>query len=516
VPVVIDALANDSDPEGNTLTIVAVGQPGVGGITDVVGDKVRFAPASGFTGTVVFSYTISDGALQDTAPITVVVHSVNAPPVAVGDVISTPQNTLVLIDALANDYDPDGDAIAIVAVGQTANGATGVSAGRMTFMPNAGFSGTVVFSYTISDGALQATGSITVNVHVVNAAPVAVNDTAATRVNRAVRVDVLANDYDPNGDAIYITSLGTTTSGAATFSDGRVLFIPYQDVFGQAVFTYTVSDGKLSATGRVTVTISQSPLDNLTNEETVKFVDPATVAVGSVATYTLAISNSGASAVSVRITDTIDSQVSIVSVTPATITQIGPTLVWSVTVGARALANIMIRVRALPGATPYDVPNSFLLGVFDVTEWREIAIASTNQLRVTGQADAFEGSSKVVTPTAARSGELVTFTLILSNSYETAAMVRVTDTLDSRLEWQSGGNHSAGVVTWLVNVPGNTTLPLDLVTRASAAITQWVTLTNTYVAQMEDGSSLTRGVTVNVSPTGSPVIPRVYLPVATR
>ncbi len=516
VPILIDVLANDSDLEGNTLTIVAVGQPGAGGIAGVVGDKVRFAPATGFVGTVVFSYTISDGALQDTAPVTVVVHSVNAPPVAVGDVISTPQNTLVQIDALANDYDPDGDPISIVAVGQTSNGATGVSGSQVTFMPNTGFSGTVVFSYTISDGALQAIGSITVNVHVVNAAPVAVNDTAATRVNRALRVDVLANDYDPNGDAIYVTSIGATTSGAATLSDGRVLFVPYQDVFGQAVFTYTISDGKLSATGRVTVTIAQSPLDNLTNDETLKFVDPATVGVGSVATYTLAISNSGAGAVSVRITDTIDSQVSIVSVTPATTTQIGPTLVWSVTVGARALAYITIRVMALPGNTPYDVPNSFLLGVFDVTEWRETEIVSSNQLRVTGLADAFEGSSKVVTPTAARSGELVTFTLILSNSYETAATVRVTDTLDSRLTWQSGGSHSAGVVTWQVNVPGNTTLPLELVTQASAAITQWVTLTNTYVAQMEDGSSLTRSVTVNVSPTGTPLVPRVYLPLARR
>lgn len=516
VPILIDVLANDSDPEGNTLTIVAVGQPGAGGLAGVVGDRVRFAPATGFIGTVVFSYTISDGALQDTALVTVVVHSVNAPPVAVGDTISTPQNTLVQIDALANDYDPDGDALAIVAIGQTSSGATGVSGGQVTFMPNAGFSGTVVFSYTISDGALQATGSITVNVHVVNTAPVAVNDTAATRVNRAVRVDVLANDYDPNGDAIYITSIGATTSGAATLSDGQVLFIPYQDVFGQAVFTYTLSDGKLSATGRVTVTISQSPFDNLINDETLKFIDPATVAVGSVATYTLAISNSGASAVVVRITDTIDSQVSIVSVTPATTTQIGPTLVWSVTVGARALANITIRVRALPGNTPYDVPNSFVLGVFDVTEWRETEIVSSNRLRVTGQADAFEGSSKVVTPTAARSGELVTFTLILSNSYETAATVRVTDTLDSRLAWQSGGSHAAGVVTWLVNVPGNTTLPLDLVARPSAAITQWVTLTNTYVAAMEDGSSLARSVTVNVSPTGTPVIPRVYLPLARR
>jgi hypothetical protein len=58
--VVIDVLANDSDVEDDSLTIVSVTK-GANGNTTIVNGQVRYGPKSGFTGTDTFTDTISDG-----------------------------------------------------------------------------------------------------------------------------------------------------------------------------------------------------------------------------------------------------------------------------------------------------------------------------------------------------------------------------------------------------------------------------------------------------------------------
>ena len=72
---VIDVLANDSDPDGDTLTVTNVSDPENG--TATVG-SVKYTPKAGFGGKDTFTYTISDGTDTDTATVTVDV--VAAPP----------------------------------------------------------------------------------------------------------------------------------------------------------------------------------------------------------------------------------------------------------------------------------------------------------------------------------------------------------------------------------------------------------------------------------------------------
>ena len=56
------------------------------------------------------------------------------------------------IDVLANDTDIDGDALSIQGVGLPSNGTASVSAGEITYTPDADYNGTDSFSYTVSDG----------------------------------------------------------------------------------------------------------------------------------------------------------------------------------------------------------------------------------------------------------------------------------------------------------------------------------------------------------------------------
>jgi hypothetical protein len=71
----ISVLSNDTDPDGNTLTISAVTQPSKGSVVKNSNGTVTFTPKSKFTGTVTFTYTISDGkGGSDTATVTVTVN----------------------------------------------------------------------------------------------------------------------------------------------------------------------------------------------------------------------------------------------------------------------------------------------------------------------------------------------------------------------------------------------------------------------------------------------------------
>jgi len=77
----------------------------------------------------------------------------NGPPAAADDTASTARDASVVVDVLANDTDPDGDELQLASVGTPADGtATARADGSVTYAPNAGFEGSDVFTYSVSDG----------------------------------------------------------------------------------------------------------------------------------------------------------------------------------------------------------------------------------------------------------------------------------------------------------------------------------------------------------------------------
>ena len=254
-------VANDTDVDGDPLTVTAVGDA-TGGTVGLTAGTVDFTPATNFTGDATFTYTVSDGTASDTATVTVQVGPANDPPVAVADSATTAEDTPLTLAAAslaANDTDPEGQALTVTAVSAPANGTVALTAGSITFTPAANVSGTGSFSYTVSDGAATATGAVTVTITPVNDPPVAVADARTTTEDSPLTItaaSLAANDTDVDGGALTVTAVSAPVNGTVALATGTVTFTPTTGFIGTASFVYTVSDGAASDTGLVTVTVS--------------------------------------------------------------------------------------------------------------------------------------------------------------------------------------------------------------------------------------------------------------------
>lgn len=166
VPVTIDVLANDRDPDSDPITIAALG-PVANGSARIEGNRVIYTANAGFTGTDSFTYTVRDefGATA-TATVRVTVAA-NRAPVAVADSASTTKANTVVINVLANDTDPEGDTLSLTRiVGAPTLGRATVNAdGTVTYTHNPGPIGIDTFTYEVSDGRGNvAVGTVTVTI----------------------------------------------------------------------------------------------------------------------------------------------------------------------------------------------------------------------------------------------------------------------------------------------------------------------------------------------------------------
>ncbi len=166
----VDVVSNDSDPDGDPLTVDSFTQGEHGSVScDSGTGECTFAPDLNFHGTDSFTYAISDGrAGFDTATVNVTVNPVNDPPDATDDTIVTDEDTAGFVDVFDNDTDPDGDALVFDALteGPQHGAVVCQSSGHCTYLPVPNFHGTDTFSYRVSDGnegTDVATVRITVN-----------------------------------------------------------------------------------------------------------------------------------------------------------------------------------------------------------------------------------------------------------------------------------------------------------------------------------------------------------------
>jgi len=259
---VAELLANDTDPDaGTTLTVTGVGGA-TNGTVGLAAGVVTFTPAANFNGAASFTYTVSDGALTDVGNVVVTVTPVNDAPIATDDVAATGEDTTVAIPIttlLGNDTDIDGPSLAIASVSNATGGTVSLTPPTVTFVPTANFVGVGGFDYLLTDGTLMDTGHVTINVTVDNDPPVAVDDVASTAEDTAIVITgatLVGNDTDPENDTLMVQAVNSPVNGTVAFAGGNVTFTPAANFTGTASFQYVVTDGALTDTGLVTVTVT--------------------------------------------------------------------------------------------------------------------------------------------------------------------------------------------------------------------------------------------------------------------
>jgi hypothetical protein len=264
----IDVLQNDTDANADELklstTAAVFNPPRLGTATRTSDTSITYTSA--LAGTDTFDYEVVDArGGKSHGRVTMTVRATNGAPVAVDDTGGTAANSSVTIDALANDSDPENDALTITAVAKAAKGTAEVAANRILYTPNETATGTDTFNYTVKDefGAAD-TGSVTITITGVNHPPVAVEDSTAVLVGQPITITPLANDTDADGDTLALSDPAITEGpslGAAVRTSDTTITYTAGAAAGADVFQYSMTDGRgASARGAITVQVHRAPV----------------------------------------------------------------------------------------------------------------------------------------------------------------------------------------------------------------------------------------------------------------
>jgi hypothetical protein len=256
----VDVLGNDVDIDGDSLSIIGVSDPGFG-VVSTDGIYVYYTPDPNYHGADSFTYTISDGhGGSDSATVFVTVSAVNDPPVAGDDSATVAEDSVDNeIDVLANDVDIDGDDLDIVGVTTPSHGTVTFTVAFVYYTPDPDYTGSDQFSYTVSDNNGGTDGAtVYISVGGTNDPPVAVDDSVSVAEDSVSNlVDVLGNDFDPDGDTLTVLSVTDPVHGVASTDGSVVWYTPDGDYNGADSFDYTIFDGVGGTDiGTVFVTVS--------------------------------------------------------------------------------------------------------------------------------------------------------------------------------------------------------------------------------------------------------------------
>ncbi|PSV11518.1 hypothetical protein C0W93_08910 [Photobacterium leiognathi subsp. mandapamensis] len=296
-PITVDLIKNDSDVDGDKLTIKEInGTPVTPGHEQtIVVDNgkiviahdggMTFIPSDNYHGDVTVPYTITDGDKTATSQVTIHVTPVNDAPVAMPEEVTTDEDTSITVDLIKNDSDIDGDKLTVKEINGTPvtpgheqtivvdHGKIVIAHdGGMTFVPSDNYHGDVTVPYTITDGDKTATSTVTIHVTPVNDAPVANPDSFTTGEDTSITVNLTKNDSDVDGDKLTVKEINGTplTGGEQTVvvdngkiviaDDGGMTFVPSDNYHGDVTVPYTITDGDKTATS--TVTIHVTPIND--------------------------------------------------------------------------------------------------------------------------------------------------------------------------------------------------------------------------------------------------------------
>ncbi len=295
--VVIAVMDNDSDPDGDVLGNPTIIDGPADGTADVNSDgSITYTPFPGTTDPDTLLYVICDNGnpvLCDTAMVVINFIPDNDAPVAQDDIVSTPEDTEVIIDVLANDTDPNGDNLGAPTIIDAPDfgDAIVLPDGTISYTPDTNYNGPDTFTYVVCDNGspvLCDTAVVVINVTPVNDAPTTTNVDVVTTINTPVGVNVGAGTSDPENNPLTYDYQDPSTVLNGTYTidgNGTITVIPDSGFVGDITITFEVCDSSqfqvtsLCDQGTITVTVIDPSSGN--NNPPVANNDFATVPVNT-------------------------------------------------------------------------------------------------------------------------------------------------------------------------------------------------------------------------------------------
>ncbi|MEV7606365.1 Ig-like domain-containing protein [Paenarthrobacter sp. NPDC089322] len=258
-------LTDWTDPDGDDIFAVAAS-------SSDPADQVRIRPDGLLTfqdsgagpGRKTLTVTVSDGSLTTEGRITVDVRAPGAlPPIANADHVVAVAGQDTVIAPLKNDTDPQGGTLRLAQAQPDGQSTAVVGPDQQTFTFNSAAVGAHYVTYMVTNGPASAQQLVRVDVVSGNndGAPVAVRDIALLPSGGSTVVDVLGNDSDPAGGVLVVQSV-TAADGlpvSVAVLNHSVVKITDIRAEGQLSLKYTISNGKASATGDISVQVVPAP-----------------------------------------------------------------------------------------------------------------------------------------------------------------------------------------------------------------------------------------------------------------
>ncbi|HCG8163787.1 TPA: tandem-95 repeat protein [Vibrio parahaemolyticus] len=258
--VTIDVLSNDTDVDGDKLSIQSATVPEAQGKVEIVDGKLVFTPEENFNGHAEITYTVTDGALTDQATVKVTVNAVNDTPVVESNIADqalaedfTPY-TIDLNTAFSDVDNVDGELT--FSVSGNSNIQVAIVNGIATITPTADWNGSETLTFTATDPSGESV-SQTVDFTV---APVVDIEADSTNVveDTPTIINVLGNDTFEGDDQVVSldTNNGPANGTVSVNPDGSVTYTPNDNYHGTDSFTYIVTSGGVSESTTVSVDVT--------------------------------------------------------------------------------------------------------------------------------------------------------------------------------------------------------------------------------------------------------------------
>ena len=251
----------DVDGDALTFTLRSESKLGTVRIVDAHKGTVAFTPRQDLSGTDEVTFEVSDGVTTVPGVLSMNIEPVNDAPVATPLLLSTNEDTAVSGTVLMNDV--DGDALHLVIVSQPKDASVKVdnaARGTISIAPAHDFNGDIVFQVAAAEALSSKPVDVTISVKPVNDAPVALPQSRTTAEDKPITQSLVATDVDHDKLSYQLKKAPERGTVVIDPDTGRYTYTSRKNTYGQDAFVFTVSDGALSSTARVSLRVN--PLDD--------------------------------------------------------------------------------------------------------------------------------------------------------------------------------------------------------------------------------------------------------------